>query len=197
MKRWALIAILAIACSRQAPSPAEVFSDELSGFTLTKPEGWYMQGGEALREPTQEEARRFKDPRLATLAGAAWESLMRITRFPPGQAPGPNPTIVLVRFDLSEFPPDTDADELLRMGFASAQIEEEPTTVELGGRPWRKVTAARLLSRPPGLPVRVVQEAYVTADSTWALGLTITATREQYPEYRSAFDVILGSIRFQ
>jgi hypothetical protein len=83
------------------------------------------------------------------------------------------------------------------MGFASAHVEEEPTTVELGGRTWRKMVGVRLLSHSSGVTVRAVQEAYVTTNPHWAIGLTITATREQYGEYRRAFDALLHSISFK
>jgi hypothetical protein len=62
------VVALATACSQRAQAQ-EVFIDELSGFTVTTPGGWYMQSGKVLSERTQEEARRFKDPQLTTPPG--------------------------------------------------------------------------------------------------------------------------------
>lgn len=180
------------------PSGAdEVFTDGITGFTVVKAEGWFMEGGKQLYDRAREEARRLDDPSLgAAPEGAPRENLVRITRYAPGRAPGPNPTIVVTRFDLQRHRPGTTADDLLRMGLATAQIEQGPMTVTLGDRPWRKLTGTRVFSHPAGHSVTARQEVYVAPAGRWAIGLVITATRGQYEEYRTTFDAILRSIRF-
>jgi hypothetical protein len=182
-----------------APQPAaqDVFTDSVTHFSLAKPAGWWMIAGQALRQQAAAEAKTLGDTRLAPSEGEPAELLVRFTRYAPGEAPGPNPTIVVTRFDLRRFPPGTRPDDLLRLGIASARPESTPTTVQLGRRPWRKIIAARDLSRPDGAALSTLQEVYVTAGASRGLGIVISATRPQYVEYRSAFDAVLGSVRFQ
>ncbi len=192
-----LLALIAASCLQQSAA-SEVYTDKLSGLTVTKPRGWHMENGDTLRKHAEEEARRLGDPKLAASPkGAPWEPMLRITRYAPGQAPGPNPTIVVTRFDLGRFPPGTSADDLLRMGVASAKVEEEPTTVGLAGRQWRKLTALRSLSQPSGVTIEAVQQVYVTTGTHWAIGLTISAVRDQYDEYQTVFNTFLGSMTFK
>ncbi len=47
-----------------------------------------------------------------------------------------------------------------------------------------------------GKEFEVVQQVYVTVGERWAIGLTISALREQYAKYQAAFDTILESIKF-
>jgi hypothetical protein len=182
-----------------APRPLaqDVFTDSVTHFSLAKPAGWWMTAGQTLRQEAEAEARRLGDTRLAPSEGEPIELLVRFTRYAPGEAPGPNPTIVVTRFDLRRFPPGTRPDDLLRIGIASARPESTPTTVQLGRRPWRTIIAARDLSRPDGLTLTTLQEVYVTAGPSRGLGIVISATRSQYVEYRSAFDALLASVRFQ
>ena len=179
------------------PSAEDVFTDTVTRFSLAKPAGWWMMAGQTLRQQTEAEARQLGDTRLARSEGEPIELLVRFTRYAPGEVPGPNPTIVVTRFDLRRFPPGTRPDDLLRIGIASARPESTPTTVELGRRPWRKIIASRDLSRPDGATLTTLQEVYVTAGASRGLGIAISATRSQYVEYRSAFDALLGSVRFQ
>ncbi len=178
------------------PSAEDVFTDPVTRFSLAKPAGWWMVAGQTLRQQTEAETGQLGDTRLAP-SGESIELLVRFTRYAPGEAPGPNPTIVVTRFDLRRFPPGTRTDDLLRIGIASARPESTPTTVELGRRPWRKIIASRDLSRPDGATLSTLQEVYVTAGASRGLGIVISATRSQYVEYRSAFDALLGSVRFQ
>lgn len=176
----------------------EVFTDGITGFTVVKPQGWFMEGGKQLYDRAREEARRLGDPSLgAAPEGAPRESLVRITRYAPGRAPGPNPTIVITRFDLQRHRPGTTADDLLRMGLATAQIEQGPMTVTLGDRPWRKLTGTRVFSHPAGHSVTARQEVYVAPAGRWAIGLVITMPQDQYEEYRAALDALLDSIHFR
>jgi hypothetical protein len=179
------------------PSAEDVFTDPVTHFSVAKPAGWWMTAGQTLRQQTEAEARQLGDTRLAPSEGEPIELLVRFTRYAPGAAPGPNPTIVVTRFDLRRFPPGTRPDDLLRIGIASARPEGAATTVKLGRRPWRKIVAARDLSRPDGAALGTLHEVYVTAGASRGLGIVISATRSQYVEYRSAFDALLGSVRFQ
>jgi len=179
------------------PSAQDVFTDTVTHFSLAKPAGWSMTAGQTLRQQAEAEARQRGDTRLAPSESEPIELLVRFTRYGPGEAPGPNPTIVVTRFDLRRFPTGTRPDDLLRIGIASARPESTPTTVELGRRPWRKIIASRDLSRPDGATLTTLQEVYVTAGASRGLGIVISATRSQYVEYRSAFDALLGSVRFQ
>ena len=156
-----------------------------------------MLTGSALSERAQEEAQRPGNPDFGAPPGGAPDTpLVRITRYAPGEAPGPNPTIVATRFDLQRLPPGTAEADLLRVGVASFRVESAPTTLVLGGRTWQKLTATTELSPTDGLSVEAVQEVYVTADNAWAIGVVIAATREQYEEHRAAFDAILSSVHF-
>jgi hypothetical protein len=83
------------ACSRSAAQPAESFTDQVSGFHDSR------LGPRSEQDPVQ--------------------ALTRITRYQPGAAPGPNPAAVVFRFEMSRFPPGTSADDLLRLGAASAR----------------------------------------------------------------------------
>ncbi len=188
---YLLAAVLFVACSRSSQS--EVFTDEVSGFAVIKPAGWFMQSGVVLKARARDEARRFKDdPQLGPRPdGSPVQALTRITRYEPGKAPGTNPTIVFVRFDLHQFPPSTNPDDLLKMGVATANPEGEAVTVTLGGRPWRKLIATRLLTDLAGQQVAVRQEVYVLIGDPWGTGVTISALPQQFTEYRAAFDRML------
>lgn len=125
---YLLVAVLFVACSRS--SPPDVFTDEVSGFAVTKPAGWFMQSGVVLKAQARDEARRFKDPQFGPRPdGSPVQAVTRITRYEPGKAPRTNPTIVVVRFDLHQFPPGTTPDALLKMGVATANPEGEAVTV--------------------------------------------------------------------
>lgn len=187
-----LAAALFVACSRS--SPPEVFTDEVSGVAVTKPAGWFMQSGIVLKAQARDEARRFKDPRFGPRPDdSPVQALTRITRYEPGKAPRTNPTIVVVRFDLHQFPPGTTPDDLLKMGVTTGNPEGEAVTVTLGGRPWRKLVATRLLTDPAGQQVAVRQEVYILTGDPWGIGVTISALPQQFTEYRAAFDSLLQS----
>ena len=175
----------------------EAFTDEVTRLSLAKPAGWWMTTGQALALAAEGETGRLGDARLAPAADGSTELLVRLTRYVPGEAPGPNPTIVVTRFDLRRFPPRTRAEDLLRIGIASARAEGPATTVELGRRPWRMITASRDLPRPDGVTVEALQEVYVTAGANWGLAIVVSATRPQFAEYRSLFDATLRSVRFR
>jgi len=165
---------------------------------MAKPEGWFMLTGDALRERVEEEAQRLGTPSVGSPPeGAPNQLLARITRYAPGSAPGPNPTIVVTRFDVQRLPPGTTESDLLRMGTSSASVASSPTRVAFGGRGWQKLTAMREVSRPDGVSMEAMQEIYVTLDQDWALGVVISATRRQFVEYRAAFDAVLSSITFK
>jgi|GEM_PF-5882986 len=184
------------ACKKSSESGPAVFRDDLSGFRIAKPEGWYAQTGDELRKQAEGEAARLGDPRLGASPRGGRESIVRITRYPPGQAPEPNPTIVCTRFNLRKLPPATTAENLLRMGTATGHVEREPGNVELAGRVWRRITVTRRMRDAAGKEFEVVQQVYVTVGERWAIGLTISALREQYAKYQAAFDTILESIKF-
>jgi len=175
----------------------DAFTDEVTRLSLAKPAGWSMATGQALALAAEGEARRLGDTRLAPAGDGSTELLVRFTRYVPGEAPGPNPTIVVTRFDMRRFPPRTRADDLLRIGIASARTEGPATTLELGRRPWRMMTASRELSRPDGAIIDTLQEIYVTAGVNWGLAIVISATRPQFAEYRSIFDTTLRTVRFR
>ncbi len=46
-------------------STQSTFRDGLSGLSVTKPDGWYIQTGDELREQARREAARAGDPKLA------------------------------------------------------------------------------------------------------------------------------------
>ena len=89
------------------PSAQDVFTDTVTHFSLAKPAGWWMTAGPTLRQQAEAEARQRGDTRLAPSGGEPIELLVRFTRYGPGEAPGPNPTIVVTRFDLRRFPTGT------------------------------------------------------------------------------------------
>lgn len=190
------MALLALASCSGSAQPPVLFTDDVSGFTVTKPAGWFMQSGTVLKAQTLEEARRLKDQRLEPRPeGGPIQTLVRITRYEPGKASRPNPTAVFVRFDLRRFPAGTGADDLLLMGVATARVEKEPVTMTFGGRPWRRLVATRPLTDPSGRMLQVRQEMYVTVSDPWAIGLTVSAMPEQFTEFRAAFDDILRGAR--
>lgn len=178
-------------------STQSTFRDDLSGFSITKPDGWYIETGDELREQARREAARAGDPKLAgPPQGASHEVLARITKYAPGHAQGPNPTVVFTRFDLQRFPPGTNAETLLRMGIATAHLEEGPAKVELAGRSWQKAAVTRLLRDPAGQEHEVAQGVYVAVGKRWAIGVTVGTVREEYNQYQPTFDAILQSMKF-
>src|SRR5262249_10146403 len=115
------------------------------------------------------------DPRLGTPArGASQEMIARITRYVPGHAPEPDPTVVCTRFDLRRLPLETTTENLLRMGTATARVEQDPTNVEPAGRVWQTMTVSRLMRDAMGKQFEVVQQVYLIAGERWAIGLTIS-----------------------
>jgi hypothetical protein len=68
-------------------------------------------------------------------------------------------------------------------------------TVTWGGRTWRELVASRTLRDASGKPHAFRQEIYVTTGDSWGIGVTISATPEQFTEYRAAFDAILQTAR--
>ncbi len=185
-------------CKKSSVSAPSTFQDQPSRFSITAPEGWFMQSGDELRKQAEGEAARLGDPRLGTPArGASHEMIVRITRYLPGQAPEPNPTVVCTRFDLRKLPPETTTESLLRMGTATARVERDPTNLELAGLVWQTMTVSRLMRDATGKQFEVVQQVYLTAGERWAIGLTISALREQYARYQPAFDAILKSIKLE
>jgi hypothetical protein len=183
---------------KSSVSTSATFRDQPSRFSITAPQGWFMQSGDELRKQAEGEAARLGDPRLGTPArGASHELIVRITRYQPGQAPEPNPTVVCTKFDLRKLPPGTTTENLLRMGTATARVERDPANVQLAGRVWQTMTVSRLMRDATGKQFEVVQQVYLTAGERWAIGLTISALREQYMRYEPAFDAILKSMKLE
>jgi hypothetical protein len=180
-----------------APGPG-VLRDDVSGFEVTKPDNWFVQAGDELREQALKEAAKARDLRLAPPPhGGSHEVFARMTRFAPDKASGNNPTIVFTRFDLQKLPPGTTAEKLIQAGTATAHVEEGPTIVQLGGRPWQALTASRVMQDGAGQEKGIVQHVYVTAVDRWAIGITISTVGEDYAGNQPAFDTLLHSIQFE
>ncbi len=64
LSRGILILAAVLLVRAHAPRNREVFTDEVSGFAVTKPAGWFMRSGVVLKARARGEARRFKDPQL-------------------------------------------------------------------------------------------------------------------------------------
>jgi hypothetical protein len=184
-----------------APGPATgqgALRDSVSGFEVRKPDDWFVQTGDELREQALKEAAKARDLRMAPPPhGGSHEVFARMTRFAPDKATGNNPTIVFTRFDLQQLPPGTTAEKLIRTGTSSAHVEEGPSVVQLGGRSWQAMTVSRLMQDGAGQDKGIVQHVYVTAGDRWAIGITISTVGEDYGANQPAFDSLLHSIQFE
>lgn len=188
---------LGIMAAATSPGPGTL-RDDVSGFQVTKPDKWFVQSGDELRDQALKEAAKARDLRMAPPPrGGSHEVFARMTRLAPDQATGPNPTIVFTRFDLQKLPPGTTAEKLIKAGTSTAHVQEGPTIVQLGGRPWEALTVSRLMEDASGEGKEVVQHVYVTAGDHWAIGITISTIGEDYAGNQATFDSLLHSIQFE
>jgi hypothetical protein len=183
------------------PTPAlgsGVLRDSVSGFLVTKPNNWFVQTGDELREQALKEAARARDLSMAPPPrGGSHEVFARMTRFAPDKTPGNNPTIVFTRFDLQQLPPGTTAEKLIQAGTLTAHVEEGVRVVQLGGRPWDAMTVSRVMQDGAGQDKNIVQHVYVTTGDRWAIAITISTVGQDYAENQPAFDSLLRSIQFE
>jgi hypothetical protein len=195
------VAAATVATPGAGPAPTvgpNVLRDSVSGFEVTKPDNWFVQTADELRQQALKEAARARDLRMAPPPhGGSHEVFARITRFAPDKAAGNNPTIVFTRFDLQQLPTGTTAEKLIQAGTATAHVEEGPKIVQLGGRPWESLTASRVMQDGAGQDKSIVQHVYVTAGDRWAIGITISTMGQDYDENQPVFDSLLRSIQFE
>ncbi len=185
------------AATSPGPGPG-VLRDNVSGFQVTKPDNWFVQSGDELRDQALKEAAKARDLRMAPPPrGGSHEVFARITRFAPDKASGNNPTIVFTRFDLQQLPPGTTTERLIQAGTSTAHVEEGPRIVQLGGRPWEAVTVSRVMQDSGGQEKNIVQHVYVTTGDRWAIAITISTMGEDYAGNQPAFDSLLHSIQFE
>ncbi len=188
---------LTMACGSGAGAEERVFIDPETGFRIDVPAPWHMETGEEMREMARREAEAMDDPDLEfSEPGGPVEPLVRIRYYESGKAPGPNPTLVVNRFDLDRFPPGMDELVLLQMGFAGAEITSPPSTRNLQGRTWNTLTAMRTINHPQGGSLDIMQTAYTARDGRWAIGFVLSAAPEQMDAKRDAFEALLNAIRW-
>jgi len=180
-----------------APGPG-VLRDDVSGFEVTKPDNWFVQTGDELRQQALKEAAKTRDLRMAPPPhGGSHEVFARMTRFAPDKTTGNNPTIVFTRFDLQQLPPGTTAEKLIQAGTSTAHVEEGQRIVQLGGLPWQSLTVSRVMQDGAGQDKSIVQHVYVTAGDRWAIAITISTVGEDYAANQPAIDSLLHSIQFE
>ncbi len=164
------------------------FSDERTGFTVTRPLGWVMDVRTALQQTRHSKLLQQDAP---------FELIATLVRYTPVTL-HKRAVVKVFRYDLHRFPSGMTAHALLQQWMLSMhQTEGQLTTVEFGGHMWEaaQMTLTRTESSPS--PSTLPTEIYVTVGPSWAIGIMAMAPGESSARSHPLIEPLLKQISFK